>query len=492
MKRILSFALAVLMIATLATTFVFADAATKVNAKLDSKTGVEKGKEVTLYVTLDKTVTANKAASISFDVPDDVTVVSSKWECTVPESPLNLPFPLDAKNKGVLALGGDFITKEPTPVTVTAGSKLFKIVVKVNDGAALTKKEIKVNVTIDEGGDYEVAEGIGTLTMVCKHANMTGVEYTYDDTNHWKVCPDCSAKVSSAKHAYASDCADKCKTCGAPRAGGAKHTAAKAWTYDEINHWHACTKCKTAIDTAAHTFDQKVEKATYLASNATCSAPKKYYYSCVCGAKGTDTFDVGTPDPSQHVYTPFVSDQTGEKQIVCDSCVGGEITVIVAENTKEIEGLKLGEGSEGVLTKDMKLVVTDVTKAHKKDTVPEGLVLASAKQLQLTIEQKVKDSNKVLKDDVGMPTNATVTLKKPAKYTNLQVIVDWKSVEYVDNGDGTVSFNVPGNCVVLFAGKATAKATSDNTMTATWIVLLAVAVLGFAATIVASKKKANR
>lgn len=478
MKRILSFALAVLMIATLATTFVFADAAPKVTATVDSKTGVEKGKEVTLYVNLNK-ASAVTGGSIHFDLPEGVSVVSSEWAFAVPAG-MNIAAPLDNLNNAVLALSGG------ASVTTT---KLFKVVLKIASDASMSKKEIKA--TVDLAG-FDVTVVNGELTMLCKHTNMTGVEYTYDDTNHWKVCPDCSAKVSSTKHSYASDCADKCKVCEAPRAGGAKHTAAKAWSYDETNHWHACTKCKTAIDTTAHTFDQKVEKATYLASNATCSAPKKYYYSCVCGAKGTDTFDVGTPDASQHVYTPFVSDQTGEKQIVCDSCKGGEITVIVAENTKEIEGLKLGEGSEGVLTKDMKLVVTDVTKAHKKDTVPEGLVLASAKQLQLTIEQKVKNSNMVLKDDVGMPTNATVTLKKPAKYTDLQVLVDWQPVDYTDNEDGTVSFKVPGNCVVLFAGKATADPTSDNTMTATWIVLLAVAVLGFAATIVASKKKANR
>ena len=44
-----------------------------------------------------------------------------------------------------------------------------------------------------------------------------------------------------------------------------------------------------------HTFDKKVESMNFKASDATCVSGEKYYYSCVCGACGTETFDVGEP-----------------------------------------------------------------------------------------------------------------------------------------------------------------------------------------------------
>ncbi len=42
------------------------------------------------------------------------------------------------------------------------------------------------------------------------------------------------------------------------------------------------------------TYDQQVESDDYLLSAADCDSPAVYYKSCVCGAKGTETFTVGT------------------------------------------------------------------------------------------------------------------------------------------------------------------------------------------------------
>lgn len=40
-----------------------------------------------------------------------------------------------------------------------------------------------------------------------------------------------------------------------------------------------------------HDYSQTKMTPTYKASDATCTTPVTYYYSCVCGAKGTNTFD---------------------------------------------------------------------------------------------------------------------------------------------------------------------------------------------------------
>lgn len=42
-----------------------------------------------------------------------------------------------------------------------------------------------------------------------------------------------------------------------------------------------------------HAYDQKVISAAYLSSGATCTAPARYFYSCSCGEKGTETFEDG-------------------------------------------------------------------------------------------------------------------------------------------------------------------------------------------------------
>lgn len=45
----------------------------------------------------------------------------------------------------------------------------------------------------------------------------------------------------------------------------------------------------------AHTFNQEVVNAKYLKSEATCTTEAVYYKSCVCGEKGTETFESGKP-----------------------------------------------------------------------------------------------------------------------------------------------------------------------------------------------------
>lgn len=44
-----------------------------------------------------------------------------------------------------------------------------------------------------------------------------------------------------------------------------------------------------------HVFDQQVIDNKFLCTNATYTSPAKYYYSCECGTKGTETFEYGNP-----------------------------------------------------------------------------------------------------------------------------------------------------------------------------------------------------
>ena len=82
-----------------------------------------------------------------------------------------------------------------------------------------------------------------------------------------------------------------------------KHSLNSTWSSDSYSHWHACSICKGKGDIAAHTYDQKVQTNAYEKSSATCLSGTTYYMSCVCGAKGADTFEVGDKDPDNHSGT---------------------------------------------------------------------------------------------------------------------------------------------------------------------------------------------
>lgn len=72
------------------------------------------------------------------------------------------------------------------------------------------------------------------------------------------------------------------------------------WRSDSYSHWHDCSICKGKGDIATHTYDQQVKTKAYEKSSATCLSGTTYYVSCVCGAKGADTFEIGDKDPDNH------------------------------------------------------------------------------------------------------------------------------------------------------------------------------------------------
>lgn len=78
------------------------------------------------------------------------------------------------------------------------------------------------------------------------------------------------------------------------------HNLTQTWSSDSFSHWHECSICKRKEDIAAHTYDQKVQTNAYEKSSATCLSGTTYYMSCVCGAKGTEMFEIGDKDPDKH------------------------------------------------------------------------------------------------------------------------------------------------------------------------------------------------
>lgn len=82
-----------------------------------------------------------------------------------------------------------------------------------------------------------------------------------------------------------------------------KHNWNSTWSSDSFSHWHECSICNGKGDITAHTYDQETVNEQYKASSATCLSGTTYYMSCVCGAKGADTFEIGDKDPDNHSGT---------------------------------------------------------------------------------------------------------------------------------------------------------------------------------------------
>lgn len=134
------------------------------------------------------------------------------------------------------------------------------------------------------------------------HTHSYGIEWKYDDTDHWHEC-ECGDKANIEAHSAsewivdtaATETADgtkhkECTVCKkvletAPiPATGSNHTHSYGteWKYDGTNHWHEC-ECGDKADTAAHSFQWAIDKA------ATKEATGIKHEECtVCGAKRSE------------------------------------------------------------------------------------------------------------------------------------------------------------------------------------------------------------
>lgn len=162
--------------------------------------------------------------------------------------------------------------------------------------------------------------------------------WSNDGEYHWKECTvvgcgiviDGSKATHSSTGANVATCNKKavCDVCNVSYGDFAAHDwNTTAREKDASGHWHKCntTGCTEKNDFAGHTpdhqggateeypikctvcgwiieqqlahnhvFNQEVVGEQYLASKANCTDPAKYYKSCRCGEKGTETFTSGT------------------------------------------------------------------------------------------------------------------------------------------------------------------------------------------------------
>ena len=126
--------------------------------------------------------------------------------------------------------------------------------------------------------------------LACKHSYST----QKDETNHWQECSICGDKKDVAAHQYNQEKAET----------GCLKTAATCT--DRAVYYKSCVCGARGTDTfefgekLAHTYDKEVATETYLKSAATCTDRAVYYKSCVCARAGTETFEDGETNPNNH------------------------------------------------------------------------------------------------------------------------------------------------------------------------------------------------
>ena len=142
---------------------------------------------------------------------------------------------------------------------------------------------------------------VGALTG----SNPIGVttEKTPDASNYVRIASGSKNDAAPEKFSYENDSTPVSATSQNNSTADlvvCQHNLNSTWSSDSFSHWHECSICKGKGDIAAHTYDQETVNEQYKASSATCLSGTTYYMSCVCGAKGADTFEIGDKDPAHH------------------------------------------------------------------------------------------------------------------------------------------------------------------------------------------------
>lgn len=202
--------------------------------------------------------------------------------------------------EGSLTMNGGSITGNTATGDgggVYFGGDIFSISggVEINSN---TKNSANNNVYLPTNKSITIA---GALTG----SNPIGVttEKTPDASNYVRIASGSKNYAAPEKFSYENDSTPVSATSQNNSTADlvvCQHNWNSTWSSDLYSHWHECSICKGKGDIAAHTYDQQVKTKAYEKSSATCLSGTTYYMSCVCGAKGADTFEIGDKDPDNH------------------------------------------------------------------------------------------------------------------------------------------------------------------------------------------------
>lgn len=145
---------------------------------------------------------------------------------------------------------------------VSNTGKTYTVYIDGKNPLEYTYNESQLNI---HGTDYLVLSETPYLDSY--HEHNFSAKWVSDGTQHWHEC-SCGQKIDESTHSSTT----RPETC---------------------TQMATCDKCGLQYgELPPHSYVQQITNQTYLKSSSTCTTQAVYYYSCQCGAKGTETFTV--------------------------------------------------------------------------------------------------------------------------------------------------------------------------------------------------------
>lgn len=209
--------------------------------------------------------------------------------------------------------GGIYFDKEGT-LTMNGGSITGNTATGDGGGVYFNGNTFNISGNLDISGNKKSGADNNVYLPTNKYINIVGAltgsnpigvttEKTPDASNYVLIASGYKNDAAPEKFSYENDSTPVSATSKNNSTADlvvCQHNLNSTWSSDSFSHWHECSICKGKGDIAAHTYDQETVNEQYKASSATCLSGTTYYMSCVCGAKGADTFEIGDKDPDNH------------------------------------------------------------------------------------------------------------------------------------------------------------------------------------------------
>ena len=209
--------------------------------------------------------------------------------------------------------GGIYFDKEGS-LTMNGGSITGNTATGDGGGVYFGGDTFRISGNLDISGNKKAGADNNVYLPTNKYINIVGAltgsnpigvttEKTPDASNYVLIASGYKNDAAPEKFSYENDSTPVSATSKNNSTADlvvCQHNLNSTWSSDSFSHWHECSICKGKGDIAAHTYDQETVNEQYKASSATCLSGTTYYMSCVCGAKGADTFEIGDKDPDNH------------------------------------------------------------------------------------------------------------------------------------------------------------------------------------------------
>ena len=182
------------------------------------------------------------------------------------------------------------------------GGSIFSATFKVRNDADFDTFPVSMNLTLKdaEGNNIALTNESGSITVYCKHTGGTAT------CTAKAICEVCNQPYGDIlPHSYVQKLATE------------TYLKSEATCTEEAVYYYSCICGEKGTETFTyggklpHIYDRQVTTDTYLKSAATCTAKALYYYSCYCGAKGTETFEHG--QLLDHTYDREVASEAYQK-----------------------------------------------------------------------------------------------------------------------------------------------------------------------------------